>query len=70
MKGNRLHMSSQENSYALLYFHCEIKVWFDSCVLSYWNVAFQVKLTVLSGFNLYASLLFSAKAACLNIRCF
>lgn len=62
MEGNRLqHMSNQENSNALLYLHGELKVWFDSCVLSYWNVLFQVKVTVLSGFKLYAS--FSAKAA-------
>lgn len=64
MEGNRLQrMSNQENSNALLYLCGELKVWFDSCVLSYWNVLFQVEVTVLSGFKLYASLLFSAKAA-------
>jgi len=64
VEGSRLQrMSDQENSNVLLHLHDELKVWFDSCVLGYWNVSLQVEVTVLSGLKLYALLLFSAKAA-------
>ena len=43
-------MSNEEDSNALLCLHGELKVTFDSCVLSYRNVLFRVEMTVLSDF--------------------
>lgn len=63
-------MSNQENSNGLLYLCGELKVRFDSCVLSCWNVLFQVEVTLLPGFKLYTSLLCSGKATRLDIGCF